>query len=145
MVFVRQLQGHTSPVTMAVINQSNVRGIYNVRTCTCTYIYIYHCNYILCTRIYVCHIAYTLRTFFVYYTFKIPLCSHTQGNIVSCTKSQICLWTVNGTLLASTSILIPGSFNLLCCAVSEVHVLYIPDINHVLYMYVHVHVWSDCM
>ncbi|CAI8023122.1 WD repeat and FYVE domain-containing protein 3 [Geodia barretti] len=64
MVFVRQLQEHTGPVTMAVISQSN-------------------------------------------------------GNIVSCTKSQICLWTVNGRLLASTTILITGNFSLLCCTVSE--------------------------
>ena len=28
MVFVRQLQEHTGPVTMAVINQSNVRIIF---------------------------------------------------------------------------------------------------------------------
>ena len=50
---------------------------------------------------------------------------HVQGNIVSCTKSQICLWTVNGLLLASTTILITGNFSLLCCAVSEVRVMYL--------------------
>lgn len=53
---------------------------------------------------------------------KIPLflCSTLQGNIVSCTKTQICLWTVNGTLLATNTIHITGNFKLLCCAVSEV-------------------------
>ena len=43
-----------------------------------------------------------------------------QGSIVSCTKNQICLWTVNGTLLATANILITGNFKLMCCAVSEV-------------------------
>ena len=127
MVFVRQLQGHTSPVTMAVINQSNVRGIY---VHVITHIHITKCMYMY---MYVCYVAYTIFSCIIHLK---STCSHTQGNIVSCTKSQICLWTVNGTLLASTSILIPGSFNLLCCAVSEVM-----DMYHTLYMYMYVHVY----
>ena len=41
---------------------------------------------------------------------------------MSCTKNQIGLWTVNGTLLAETTLLITGNFRLLCCAMSEVYV-----------------------
>lgn len=43
-----------------------------------------------------------------------------QGNIVSCTKNQIRLWTVNGTLLAETPLMLSSSVRVLCCAVSEV-------------------------
>ncbi len=43
-----------------------------------------------------------------------------QGNIVSCTKNQIRLWTVNGTLLAETPLILTSSVKVLCCAVSEV-------------------------
>ena len=65
-----------------------------------------------------------------------PALHSAQGNIVSCTKSQLCLWTVNGTLLATTTILITGSFKLLCCAVSEVQ-YWAPEYSHV---DLHVHV-----
>ena len=44
MVFVRQLREHTGPVTMAVINQSNVRRLLTIKLC----VYISHIIYI-CT------------------------------------------------------------------------------------------------
>ncbi|XP_019848853.1 PREDICTED: WD repeat and FYVE domain-containing protein 3-like isoform X2 [Amphimedon queenslandica] len=64
LLFVRQLCGHQSPVTIVNINQLS-------------------------------------------------------GNIVSCTRNDIRLWTVNGVLLARAELTITGNFRLLCCAVSE--------------------------
>lgn len=42
-----------------------------------------------------------------------------QGNIVTCTRNQIRLWTVNGTLLAETDLFYSNNFRLLSCTVSE--------------------------
>ena len=39
---------------------------------------------------------------------------------MTCTKNQIRLWTVNGTLLAETPLIMSSSTKILCCAVSEV-------------------------
>ena len=50
----------------------------------------------------------------------IPDFGSKQGNIVTCTKNQIRLWTVNGTLLAETPLIMSSSTKILCCAVSEV-------------------------
>ena len=40
--------------------------------------------------------------------------------MVSCTKNQIRMWTVNGTVLAETPLMLSSNVRVLCCTVSEV-------------------------
>ena len=59
---------------------------------------------------------------FIAFTVTISTCHlcHLQGDIVSCTQSNIYLWTINGELLVKTAISKAAYSSITCCTMSEV-------------------------
>lgn len=88
----------------------------DIAPCIC---YLCHLKYDFCFVMSVIALRHCPSVIFIV---TIPTCHlyHLQGDIVSCTQSNIYLWTINGELLVKTAISKAAYSSITCCTMSEV-------------------------